>query len=91
MAMDKEASRRWRRRIREVMNAEWDPIGVSDQAPDEYDAYVGKVAAMLREGTSDAELFAYLHWVETVHIGMPGNEERLRKVISAIRAIGFMN
>jgi hypothetical protein len=91
VAIDKEASRRWRRRIREVMNNEWDPIGVADQVPDEYDRYVGKVAAMLREGASDEDLFRYLHWVETVHIGMPGNEGRLRKVIAAIRAIGFMN
>lgn len=89
--MDKEASRRWRRRIREVMNREWDPIGVADQSPDEYDTYVGKVAAMLREGASDEELFRYLHWAETVNIGMPGNEDRLRRVIGSIRAIGFMN
>jgi hypothetical protein len=91
MAIDKEASRRWRRRIREVCNAEWDPIGVAEESPDEYDGYVGEVAAMLREGTSDEELFAYLNWAETVHMGLPGNPERLRKVIAAIRELGFMN
>jgi len=52
MPIDKEASRRWRRRIREALNKEWDPIGVGQDWPDEYDAYVGKVAAMLREGAS---------------------------------------
>jgi hypothetical protein len=89
--IDKESSRRWRRRIREVLNSEWDPIGVADQAPDEYDSYIGKVAAMLREGASDEDLFQYLHGIETIHIGMPGNEARLREVIRSIRAIGFMN
>jgi hypothetical protein len=91
VAIDKEASRRWRRRIREVLNSKWDPIGVAAAVPDEYDAYVGKVAAVLREGASDDELFRYLHRVETAHIGMPGNEDRLRDVIRSIRVIGFMN
>jgi hypothetical protein len=90
MAIDKEASRRWRRRIREVMNAKWDPIGVADQAPDEYDDYIGRVAAMLRDGASDAELFAYLNWAETVHMGLPGNPGRLHHVIAAIREVGWM-
>jgi hypothetical protein len=89
MAIDKEASRRWRTRIREVLNSEWDPIGGCPE--DEYDAYVGKVAAMLREGASDADLFKYLHWAETVHMGLPGNQDRLSTVIAAIRAIGYIN
>ena len=69
MAIDKEASRRWRARIREVFNADWDPIGGCPE--DEYDAYVGKVAAMIREGASDEALIAYLRWVETVCMGIP--------------------
>ena len=28
--MDKEAGRRWRRRIREVLNTKWDPLGVAN-------------------------------------------------------------
>lgn len=57
MAIDKEAGRRWRRRIREVPNSEWNPIGVEGLPVDEYDRYVGRVAAMLRDGASDDELF----------------------------------
>lgn len=91
MAIDKEASRRWRRRIREVLNSQWDPIGVAAQSPDEYEAYVGKIAAMLREGATDQALFAYLNRVETEYMGLNENEERLRSVVAAIRSIGFMN
>lgn len=91
MATDKEASRRWRSRIRDVLNSEWDPIGIGSEAPDEYDRYAGTVAAMLREGASDDDLVRYLHWAETEHIGMPGDRDRLRRVVGSLRAVGFMN
>ena len=90
MATDKEAGRRWRRRIREVLNTEWDPIGVSELSPDEYDGYTGQVAAMLRAGASDEELSDYLHWAETVHMGMPGDADRLRKIVASIRNVGWL-
>ena len=46
MAIDLEASRRWHNRIREILNTDWDPIGGCPE--DEYDKYVGRIAAMLR-------------------------------------------
>lgn len=92
MAIDKEASRRWRRRIRDVLNTEWDPIGGCPE--DEYDAYVGKIAAMIREGASDEQLVDYLRRAETVHMGIPLRPDldaRLRKVVQELRAIGHVN
>ena len=92
MAIDKEASRRWRARIREVLNTDWDPIGGCPE--DEYDVYVGKIAAMLRDGASDEELIAYLRWGETVNMDIgprPGLEARLRRVVDQLRSIGYMN
>ncbi len=92
MAIDKEVSRRWRRRIRDVLNTTWDPIGGCPE--DEYDTYVGKVAAMIREGTTDAELVAYLRWVELEYMGISLRDDlddRLQFAVSEIRAIGFMN
>ena len=64
MAIDKEASRHWRKRLRDVLNTEWDPIGCNCPE-DEYDGYGGKVAAVVRGGASDQELFDYLDWAET--------------------------
>jgi hypothetical protein len=92
MAIDKEASRRWRRRIRDVLNTQWDPIGGCPE--DEYDTYVGKIAAMIRDGSSDESLIAYLRWNETVNMGIsarPDLDERLRRVVDHLRAIGYMN
>jgi hypothetical protein len=60
-------------------------------AQDEYDNYVGKVATMLRESATDDQLFDYLHSVETAHMCLPGNPDRVRQTIAAIRALGFMN
>ena len=88
--MDKEAGRRWRWRIGEVLNTEWDPVGVSELSPDEYDAYTGRVVAMLRAGASDEELSDCLHWAETVHMGMPGDADRLNNVVTSIRSFGWM-
>ena len=92
MEIDKGASRRWRSRIRKVFNADWDPIGGCPE--DEYDAYVGKVAAMIREGASDEALIAYLRWGRNCVYGVPLRPDldaRLRKVVARLRAIGFMN
>jgi hypothetical protein len=48
--IDKHASRTWHSRIREILNRDWDPIGGCPA--DEYDGYMGKIAAMLRDNAS---------------------------------------
>jgi hypothetical protein len=68
VAIDKEASRQWRKQLRDVLNTEWDPIGCNCPE-DEYDSYGGKVAAMVRAGASDRELFDYLDRAETKNMG----------------------
>src|SRR5687767_11864940 len=92
--IDKEASRQWRSRIRDVLNKDWDPIGGCPE--DEYDGYVGKIAAMLREGATDDQLLAYLEWAEVDHMGLgspeefrlPMHQQRAARVISALRSLG---
>lgn len=86
MAIDTEASR-LRRRIRDVLNAKWDPIG-GDCPEDEYDEYAQTLAAMIRAGASDDPLVAYLDWAETLNMACPGSPERRRKVVAALRALG---
>ena len=72
------------------MNRDWDPIGGCPE--DEYDGYVGKIAAMLRVGASDEELLAYLKWAEVENMGLgPASDfdrDRAMRVIVALRAIG---
>lgn len=77
---------RWTiRRIREILNRDWDPIGGCPE--DEYDTYVHRIVAMLRDGATDDELMAYLEWaeVENMGLGAPFDRERALKVIGAIR------
>jgi hypothetical protein len=91
--IDKYASRAWRQRLREILNRDWDPIGVvrDFSADDEYDGYVGKIAAMLRDNASDEELLTYLKWAEVEHMGLgPARFDRTRilEVITALRRVG---
>jgi hypothetical protein len=87
LPIDKEASRIWRDKIRGVLNRDWDPIG---RCPaDEYDNYVGKVAAMIRDNATDGELLKYFEWAEAVHMGFNRfDPARAQKAIGAIRALG---
>ncbi|MDG5495065.1 hypothetical protein [Niveispirillum sp. BGYR6] len=88
--IDKEGSRVWRNRLRDILNRDWDPIGGCPD--DEYDGYLGTVAAMLRENASDDELVAYFKWAETEHMGLGSedqfNRERILGVIAALRSAG---
>jgi hypothetical protein len=96
MAIDKLASRKWRAQIRDILNRLWDPIGVYGNGPDdeypddEYEAYAGTIAAMIREQeASDEQLMDYLEWAEVEYIGLPPfNRARAAKVVAAVRELG---
>jgi hypothetical protein len=66
--IDKHSSRVGRGRIREILNRDWDPIGGCPD--DEYDGYVGKIAAMIRDNAADDQLLAFLEWAEVDHMGL---------------------
>ena len=91
--VDKHASRAWRSRLREVLNRDWDPIGGCPE--DEYDGYMGKIAAMLRDNASDEELIACLNWAEVENMGLGTAEQfdshrnRILGVIAALRKVGL--
>ena len=89
--MDKYAAREWRARLRDVLNTIWDPI--KGCPPDEYDTYNGKIATMVREGASDADLVQYLRWAETENIGLvqnttPSDDDRRLRTVKAVRELG---
>jgi hypothetical protein len=65
-------------RIRAVLNANWDPIGVAEEVADEYDSYIGVIYSMLRRGISPAKLAAELLEIETVSMGLSGLPEGRR-------------
>jgi hypothetical protein len=74
------------RRIRDILNRDWDPIGGCPA--DEYDSYAGKLAAKIGESATDDELMRYLEWAEVDHLGLgPFDSERARKVIAILRKL----
>lgn len=87
MPIDKYAAREWRARLRDVLNTIWDPIGGCPT--DEYDAYVGKIASLVRDGASDDLIREYLRWSEAEHMGLgEPPTTRLDETLIAIRALG---
>jgi hypothetical protein len=89
--MDKYAARAWRARLRDVLNTVWDPIG--GVPPDEYDSYNGKLASMVRQGASGADLIQYLCWAEIEQMGLknrvaPSDDDRRTRTVKAIRDMG---
>jgi hypothetical protein len=85
--VDKYAAREWRKRLQSVLNTVWDPIGGCPD--DEYDAYVGKIASLVRDGASDDVLREYLRCSETEHMGLGEPDPvRLDRTLTAINALG---
>ncbi len=91
MPIDKRAARELMDQIRDILNREWDPIW--DHAPgspqDEYDGYIGKIAAFLQRGETDEAILKYLETVEVEDMGLgrPFSRERGIRVVAALRAL----
>ena len=81
---DKNGRRRERAAVRALLNAQWDPIGVGDDAPDEYDSYAAAVYVMLRDGSSRDRIVAYLLAIERDGMGFEPDPERAKSVADAL-------
>ena len=91
--MIKNTTGLWLRRIIDILNTDWDPIGVVGAGVyDEYDGYAGKIAALLRSGATDKQLSDYLEWAEVEHMGLdrPFETARAARVIAALRNLGCL-
>ena len=80
----------WRERgaaeLRELLYAEWDPIGVKELAeasPAEYESYTGQIGRRLRAGATAEDLAALLHRLEVEEMGL----ERPEPPVDAARRI----
>jgi hypothetical protein len=62
-------------KIKDALLNEWDPIGVKDipGAESEYDGYVPAISELLSQHKTRDELFNYLWWAETEHMGLTGD------------------
>ncbi|MCZ8186041.1 MAG: hypothetical protein O9308_06635 [Beijerinckiaceae bacterium] len=86
----KELWRRQRAKIRQILMDYWDPIGIRGlQGPeDEYDRYVGEIAAALRNNMPISKIEEFLRGVVTEHMGLsvdPANYSDLMPRLAALR------
>jgi len=74
--------------MQEVLNRDWDPIGVADIVADEYDMYVGQIHSLLAKSASENEIAEYLLWVEVERMGLTGTPINQRlSVAKALREL----
>jgi len=82
--------RRYHDAIRRALLTEWDPIGVahSPEAQDEYDGYVSTVYKLLIRRAAVGEIFDYLWWVETEHMGLVGDRQATERFAGVLYDLG---
>lgn len=76
--------------IHEVLQKEWDPIGIQsiDDADDEYDAYVPTIYSMLIARKPISTVLEYLLWLETEHMGLTADRQRTQDI--AAKLVGLV-
>lgn len=55
--------------LRRLLN-EWDPLGVADEVPDEYDCLLGHLLQRLRDGADQDEIGEFLRHELEDHFGL---------------------
>ena len=77
-------------RLRRIGWSAWDPIGLIDvreQAEDEYDHYLLRVASSLAEGRSPDELTSYLVRIECEHVGLGERQDTRVRAAATVAAV----
>jgi hypothetical protein len=69
-------------RVRDVLNRDWDPIGVAEVVADEYDMYIGQIHSLLAKSASEEEIAEYLLWVEVERMGLTGTPVDQRLLVA---------
>ena len=77
-----ERARALHQKIKDVLLQEWDPIGVREipEAQDEYDGYVPTIYTMLIARKPINEVFDFLLWLETEHMGLTADRQRTQSI-----------
>ena len=93
MPLDRKALLVWLQQIAEVLNRDWDPVGVfhmddDDWPKDEYVTYAGRIAGMISRNATDAELVDYLERVEVECMNRgPFDRDRAMRAIEVVTAL----
>jgi hypothetical protein len=59
---------------------QWDPMGVVEDAPDEYDSYIPEIIDMLDGGIETEHLAAYLMTLAREHMGVSCDKTQTDKI-----------
>lgn len=75
-------------RVRQILIAQWDPIGVGDvaEAQDEYDRYAAEIAAAIGNNAAAEEIASHLLNIEVERMGLKGRPARARRVARLLLA-----
>jgi hypothetical protein len=84
-----ERARALHQQIKDVLLREWDPIGVQaiPEAQDEYDSYVPTIHSMLISRKPTHEVFEYLMWLETEHMGLTADRQRTQSIAEMLAGL----
>lgn len=74
------------KKIDDILWNDWDPIGVNDieDVRDEYTSYVPYIVNLKMNNADIQKISKHLSQLETVSMGMVGNEERCKKIAQKI-------
>lgn len=89
MSQAAERARALHHQIKDLLLKEWDPIGVQaiPEAQDEYDGYVPTLCSMLIARTPVHEVFEYLLWLETEHMGLTADRQRTQSIAEKLAGL----
>jgi len=76
-------------KVSTILLKEWDPIGIQNipEAQDEYNDYISPICELVISGKSEHEIFNYLWWIETEHMGLSGGEQHTKIVAKKLAAL----
>jgi hypothetical protein len=79
--------------IREILNSDWDPIGVAEGATpddptfDEYESYISGIYGLLKRRATEDEVAEHLQRIEAEQMGLAGSEATRRVAARRLLAL----
>lgn len=73
--------------VRSILINDWDPVGISTNPnlADEYDAYIGRILAMLYRHCSCSEIATFLRTIEYKEMGCKTNSITRHRVATRLQ------
>lgn len=75
--------------IHNILLKEWDPLGIRRMPSmrDEYDDYLPNIFKLIRDNSSESEIFEYLWWIELKVLEKTGRKEHTLKIAKLLKEI----